>query len=242
MRVQRSSDVKEAIGERAAFFFVGAIGCGILSFVFIKYAGDGFFVPLGRVFGFFALALLGYGIYVVTRVRKVDSFYIECPICTESNELASEPKDTDVRCVACNHMIPLTNGVVLAVEQVRCGFCNSLNYFSSKTEVLLCEACNREIPITQEDGRPTKVLPKGFAVVDDNQMYELVLMSGGKNTEDLVKTLQHMLALNRNQVKEMLEGTPVTLLQGITRMKADMLTAQLSSHGAQAEARVFVQN
>jgi hypothetical protein len=44
-----------------------------------------------------------------------------------------------------------------------------------------------------------------------------------------------MLALNRNQVKQMLEELPVTLLTGIPRRKAEMLKAQLTIHDGIAE-------
>jgi len=241
MRIQRYSDVIETIGERAFYFFVGAVFSGALGALFLKYRGDGMFVGLGWVFVIAAVALLGYGIYVASQTTKVKSFSIECPVCTEVNELTEKPEDEDITCVACNHRIPIKDGKVLPVMQVRCGFCNSLNYYSDKTDLLICETCNHEIPIHQEDGKPVKHLPKGFAVVDDNMLYELVLVEPGKAGEDLIKTLQSMLALNRNQVKDMLDETPVTLLQGITRMKADMLTAQLTVHGAKAEARILEQ-
>jgi hypothetical protein len=46
-----------------------------------------------------------------------------------------------------------------------------------------------------------------------------------------------MLALNRNQVKQMLDELPVTMLTGITKKKAEMLQAQLSIHDGEAEIR-----
>jgi len=49
-----------------------------------------------------------------------------------------------------------------------------------------------------------------------------------------------MLALNRNQVKQMLDETPVTLLTGITKRKALILQAQLASHDAIADAKALV--
>ena len=241
MRIQRYSDVIESIGEKAFYFFVGAVFLGAFGALLLHYRGDGMFLGLGWVLVIAAVGCLIYGIYVTTQTTKVQSFSIECPVCTEVNELTEAPVNDDITCVACNHRIPIQDGNVLPVMQVRCGFCNSLNYYSDKTDLLICETCNHEIPIHQEEGRPTKQLPKGFAVIDDNMLYELVLVEAGKNNEDLVKTLQSMLALNRNQVKDLLEETPVTLLQGITRMKADMLTAQLTIHGAKAEARVLQQ-
>jgi hypothetical protein len=120
--------------------------------------------------------------------------------------------------------------------QVRCGFCNTLNYYSPKTEVLLCEDCNREVPISLDDSHTPKHI--AFARRDDDKLYELVLVSnGGRKTEDLISALQHMLALNRNQVKQMLDELPVTLLTGIPRMKAEMLQTQLSTNDAVAEFR-----
>jgi hypothetical protein len=44
-----------------------------------------------------------------------------------------------------------------------------------------------------------------------------------------------MLALNRNHVKQMFDELPVTLLTGIPRMKAELLQAQLATHGGFAE-------
>jgi hypothetical protein len=121
---------------------------------------------------------------------------------------------------------------------VRCGFCNALNYFSEKTDVLLCEECNHEVPISHEEGHiPKKRLATGFAVEDDDRPYELILVAHGPKTDDLIQTLQTMLALNRNQVKQMLSELPVTLLTGIPKKKAEMLRAQLSIHEGAADCR-----
>lgn len=237
MRIQRYSDVVEAISERAIYFFLGGIGCGIVAGLLFRYKGDGMFLGLAWVAVLAAVGLIGYGVYILTGTRKLESFSIQCPICYESNELTTKPENDDVTCVACNHRIPILNGVVLPVQQVRCGFCSHLNYYSEKTELLICENCNREIPIFQEEGKPQKHLPKGFVVIDDNTVYELVLTGGSKQNEELVKTLQSMLALNRNQVRDILEDLPQVLLQGINRTKGDMLSAQIKLSNGEVELR-----
>ena len=73
-------------------------------------------------------------------------------------------------------------------------------------------------------------------------MYEFILVAHGHKTEDLIESLQRMLALNRNQVKQMLQELPVTLLTGITRQKAEMLQAQLALHEAATEFRPMTQS
>ena len=132
MRIQRYSDVIESISEKAFYFFVGAVFSGAAGAILLKYRGDGYFEGLGWVLILAALGMLAYGIFVASETRKVKSFTIDCPICTEVNELTEKPEDEDITCIACNHRIPIKDGKVLPVMQVRCGFCNALNYYSAE--------------------------------------------------------------------------------------------------------------
>jgi uncharacterized protein YbaR (Trm112 family) len=234
--IQRTSDLIEIIAERAlTFAFVGFAGMAFAGLL-LKYKGEGVFVPLAIVLIVIFLPLTLFSIYEATKIRKVSSHPVACPFCEANNELVEAPTE-DIHCRSCNRMIPITDGKVLPVAQVRCGFCNTLNYYSDKTEVLLCEECNHEIPIAVEDGRPTKQMPSFYAVQDDDALYELVLVAHGYKTEDLINALQHMLALNRSQVKQLLSELPAVLLTGINRKKAEMLKAQLSVNDGLAEFR-----
>lgn len=236
-RTQRSSDLVEIHSERAVTYgFSGLVGLGFATLLYV-YRGDGMFVPLASIIGALALGSVGYAGYCITQARKVTAFDIPCPFCEFVNRMVSKPEE-DVACQECHRMIPLQDGKPMAVQQVRCGYCNELNYYSDKTEILLCENCNHEIPISLADGRvSTKKVAAAFVVKDDEALYELVLVAHGPKTEELINTLQHMLALNRNQVKQILEELPVTLLTGISRKKAEMLAAQLAIHEGLAELR-----
>ncbi len=241
-RIQKTSDIVEQHSERAVLFAGGGFLLAGIAFFLIRYRGDGAFVPLGYVLSLGALGLFATAGYTIGKVRRVAAHTLDCPFCTERVSLSEPPGEVDVRCSGCNRMIPIHEGRIVPVSQVRCGFCNGLNHYSDKTDALLCEECNHEIPIQHEEGYVSKKSVRGFAVVEDDALYELVLTDAddsaqGHHNEGLVAALQHMLALNRNQVKGLLDEVPVTLLQGITRMKADMLKAQLANHGATAEAR-----
>jgi len=236
-RVQRVSDVIEIISERAFYFGISGIALGGVAGLLLVYRGtSGMFVPLGTILGLMALGFIGYATYVGFQTRKVTREPVTCPFCQTVNELIGAP-DQDFDCCNCHRMVPIKDNIVLEVSQVRCGYCNELNYYSEKTEALLCEKCNHEIPLARDDNAPKKSIPLGFAVVDDEAMYELVLVGGGNKEEEIIASLQQMLALNRNQVKQMLSELPVTLLTGITRRKAEMLKAQLSIHGGEVEFR-----
>lgn len=234
-KVQRSSDVVEVHGERAFIFGLPGLALMGLGAFLLRYQGEsGMFVPLAAIFIALGLGLVGYGLWAAVQIRRVSTIHLQCPYCDARNSLVTNPEE-DFRCGECNRMVPVVDGAILPVEQVRCGFCNGLNYFSSKTEVLLCEECNHDIPISGDDDAPRR--HSAFAVQADDQSYELVLTAAGPKTEEIVTTLQHMLALNRNQVKGILEATPAVLLTGIPKMKAEMLRAQITMHGGQAEYR-----
>ncbi|HWD40710.1 MAG TPA: hypothetical protein VG944_17815 [Fimbriimonas sp.] len=237
-QVFRSSDVVEIHSEKAISYAVGAVFAISVAALLYYYRGStGMFVPLATIILVIGLGCLGYAAYCALQIRKVKYVFIDCPYCDGGNALTDAP-DEDFLCVECHRLIPIVDGKVLPVEQVRCGYCNALNFYSEKTDVLLCESCNHEIPIAHDEGHiQKKHLAIGFAVEEDDRPYELVLLAHGHKTEDLIQALQQMLALNRNQVKDMLANLPVTLLTGIPKRKAEMLKAQLSIHDAAADCR-----
>lgn len=240
MSQKRSSDVAEEISTKALAFGGGGLLLLVLGIIFFVFQGQGTLIGLAWVLMVLGAGCLLYAIYEVVQIRKIGGVVVECGYCKHKNRVTEAPM-TDFMCGACYKMIPILNGRVLAVHQVQCGFCQELAFYNEKTQVLLCEYCNHEIPISQDDGMmPTKKIAPGFAVQEDHNAYEFILVShDGHHTEDLIQSLQHTLALNRNQVKDMLERLPITLLQGIPKMKAEILQAQLATHGAVAEFKAM---
>jgi hypothetical protein len=232
-RVIRVSDIIEEYGEKAVMTgLTGLLATGLSALLF-AFRGQGSLDGLASVLALGGLAGVFYAVFCIYKARKVGGVKVVCPYCQVSQLIAEAPSD-DFACIGCNRMIPVREGEVLTVSQVRCGFCNSLNYYSPKTEILLCENCNHEIPISTESGEPTKKLMPGFAVQDDERLYELILTEVDHRSDELMASLQSILALNRNQVKNLLDDLPTVLLRGIPKKKAEMLRAQLSIHGAHA--------
>lgn len=232
--VEKSSDVVEVYSARALSAGLGGLVLILLAGLFLHYGATALAVVL-IVISLGLFALTGKS---VSDARKVPSFPATCSYCGATNKLLS-PLSEDFTCSSCQRFVPVKDGAVLPVEQVRCGFCNELNYFSEKTDALLCESCNREIPIAHDDSHVSrKKSVGGYAVVDDTRLYDLVLVAPGSKQEDVISCLQHMLALNRNQVKGIFEALPATLLTGIPKKKAEMLRAQLAVHDAEAECRI----
>lgn len=233
---QRSSDVIETFSAKAIGAGIGGVVGLLAGIPMILYKG--MMIGLGFVLVIGGVAALSYAIYELVQIKKVGGVKLECPYCKGTNVLTAQPNH-DFSCRNCHRMIPVENGRMLEVNQVRCGYCNTLNFYSERSFGLICESCDHEIPIAGLEGGRKRV--ENFAVRDDDQVYELVLVSAERMSEELIGVLQHMLALNRNQVKDILGNLPQPLLQGIPRKKAELLAAQINGHGAKAEYRVFTQ-
>lgn len=236
--IEQAANAKERVAADA----ITALAPGVIVLLFAavvwyyQKSQQGWFTSLGMVLALIGLALIGYGLFKMNKVRQIDCHPIDCPFCEKTNVLTQKP-DHDFRCVHCNRDVPVENGKVLNVYQVRCGFCNTLNYYSDKSTGLICESCDREIPIATDEETHAKKVFEAYTVHDDDQPYDLILLQAPDN-EDMVKTLQQMLALNRNQVKDIIDDLPQTLLTGIPKKKAELLTAQIAVHKGKAESKV----
>ncbi|MDI9639658.1 hypothetical protein QPK87_05065 [Kamptonema cortianum] len=236
--VEQVSTVREQIASEG----ITALAPGVIVVIvggimyFYQTTARGIFATLSVIIMVLGLGLIGYGVYKLSRTKRVESFDIDCPFCKHTNHLSSAPKQ-DFRCVGCDREVPIQDGEILEVFQVRCGYCNHLNYYSEKSTGLICEECDRQIPIATDEESPVKQVFEHFTIHDDNHPYDLVLVNVPKN-EEVIAVLQQMLALNRNQVKDMMEELPQTILTGIPKKKAELLAAQIQMHKGQAEIKM----
>ena len=234
--IDRSSNIREEIVQRSLFAIVpGAIALiiGVTMLLYRVQASVGLAWVL-TVLGFAAIV---YGVVQLFKLRDVEEHHINCPICSAKNSFSFPPM-SDVRCSGCNRQIPILDGRILRVFQVQCGYCKTLNYYSEKSTGLLCESCDRVIPIAVEEGLTPSANFDRFAAKEDVNPYDLILTDPGHHTEQMILVLQKMLALNRNQVKQIIETTPAILLTGIAKMKADRLLHDIQEAGGKADVKV----
>ncbi len=235
-QIARSEDVKEEIGTRSTLAIVPGVIAVVLG-ILMGVAYRGMFQGLGWVLLLAGIAAVGYGLFQLLQTRKVSEYVLACPFCGTSNVLVEEPSG-DVRCVDCARMIPIETGKVLQVFQVRCGYCSHLNYYSEKSTGLICENCDSVIPIAVDEVPEAAAMLEKYTLKEDHHPYDLVLLQGDPRSEKLISTLQHMLALNRNQIKMVLEALPQTLFTGIPKRKAEMLMRELSEAGGKSEFKI----
>lgn len=231
--IKRSSNIREEKTLRAFISIIPGIIVLVIALVMFRFT-SGYTVGLRWVLLLFSVAAICYGIWQLLEMRKITTFDVKCPFCDGKNTFTEEPMH-DVRCNHCNRDIPILDGRRLQVFQVRCGFCSELNWYSEKSTGLICEECDRVIPISTEEGAASPAM-ESYARHDDDTPYSLTLLDAGPKREEIIPVLQKMLALNRNQVKQIIDDAPMVLLQGVPKKKAELLAAQIAAHGGQADA------
>lgn len=233
---ERTTNVKEEYSSRGIMALAPGLILlliGIVMFIYQRSQG-GVLVALSVVLMVMAVGLICYSGVEFAKIKKVTTADVKCPFCEATNTFTSSPNE-DFRCMECNREVHVEpDGRILEVFQVRCGFCNHLNFYSERSTGLICEECDRVIPIATDQENKSEKIFDAYTVHDDDHPYDLILTSA-PNSEEMVSCLQKMLALNRNQVKEILEELPVTLLTGIPKKKAELLAAQIASYDGQAD-------
>ncbi len=235
---ERSSNLREEFALRAFISIVPgviALAVSIVLFVYnTRYSDAGYTVGLQWVLLVLSVPAIWYGVSQLVQMRKIASFDVKCPFCQASNRFTTQPMH-DVRCDRCNRDIPIVDGRTLRVFEVRCGFCSTLNWYSEKSTGLICEECDREIPISVSDDREASPAMHAYARHDDTERYNLVLLDPGPKREEIIAVLQKMLALNRNQVKEIMDDVPMTLLHGVPKKKAELMSSEIAACGGRSE-------
>ena len=236
---ERSSNLREEYALRAFISIVpGLIALTISIVLFVynsRYSDTRYTVGLQWVLLVLSVAAIGYGVSQLMQMRKIASFDVECPFCKAKNRFTTQPTH-DVRCDRCNRDIPIVDGRTLRVFEVRCGFCSTLNWYSEKSTGLICEECDREIPIAVGDERDASPAMHAYSRHDDATRYNLVLVDPGPRREEIIPVLQKMLALNRNQVKEIMDDVPMTVLHGVPKKKAELMASEITASGGRADA------
>lgn len=238
-KVERSSDLQERYG---AVLLTCAILGGIafvIGLLMVIYNSMFFVLAWMLLVGGLLAEITALMMLLKIRQTGQSSVPVICPFCDYRNLLLAAPT-ADFTCQSCARSVPIDDyGDVMPVEQVRCSYCNALNFYSAKSVGLLCEECGREIPLAVSDEVAAHSTTRSYAFVEDHESYRLILQTGGTKEEEMIPCLQQMLALNRNQVKDLLSEAPTILLEGIPKKKAELLSAQIAVHGGSASYEVI---
>jgi large subunit ribosomal protein L7/L12 len=79
--------------------------------------------------------------------------------------------------------------------------------------------------------------PAAAAAAAEKTEFDVILKSGGANKLNVIKEVKNLLNLGLKEAKDLVDGAPSTLKQGVSKEEANSLKDTLTAAGAEIEVK-----
>jgi large subunit ribosomal protein L7/L12 len=76
---------------------------------------------------------------------------------------------------------------------------------------------------------------EGAAVAEEKTAFNVVLKSGGASKLNVVKIVKDLTGLGLKEAKDMVDGAPKNIKEGVSKAEAEEIAAKLKEAGADVE-------
>ena len=77
----------------------------------------------------------------------------------------------------------------------------------------------------------------GAAAVEEKTAFDVILVSGGPSKLTVVKIVKELTGLGLKEAKDLVDGAPKAIKEGISKIEADEIVAKLKDAGAEVEVK-----
>jgi large subunit ribosomal protein L7/L12 len=77
----------------------------------------------------------------------------------------------------------------------------------------------------------------GAAAVEEKSEFDVVLKNFGAKKLDVIKAVREIIGLGLKEAKDLVEGAPKAVKEGVAKEEADKIAAQLTELGAEVELK-----
>jgi len=77
----------------------------------------------------------------------------------------------------------------------------------------------------------------GAAVVEEKTSFNVILKAAGPNKLNVVKVVKDLTGLGLKEAKDLVDGAPKPIKEGVSKADADALVAKLKETGAEVEVQ-----
>ena len=77
----------------------------------------------------------------------------------------------------------------------------------------------------------------GGAAAEEKTAFDVILKNGGANKLNVVKVVKELTGLGLKEAKDLVDGAPKPVKEGISKADADALVAKLKEAGAEVEVK-----
>jgi large subunit ribosomal protein L7/L12 len=77
----------------------------------------------------------------------------------------------------------------------------------------------------------------GAAAVEEKTSFDVILVSGGASKLGVVKIVKEMTGLGLKEAKDLVDGAPKPVKEGVSKAEADEIAGKLKEAGAEVEVK-----
>ncbi len=77
----------------------------------------------------------------------------------------------------------------------------------------------------------------GAAAVEEKTAFDVILVSGGASKLTVVKIVKELTGLGLKEAKDLVDGAPKAIKEGVSKSEADEVVAKLKEAGAEVEVK-----
>ncbi|MFN4006967.1 MAG: 50S ribosomal protein L7/L12 [Chitinophagaceae bacterium] len=77
----------------------------------------------------------------------------------------------------------------------------------------------------------------GAAAVEEKTAFDVVLVSGGASKLNVVKVVKELTGLGLKEAKDLVDGAPKPVKEGVSKAEAEEIAAKLKEAGAEVEVK-----
>lgn len=101
----------------------------------------------------------------------------------------------------------------------------------------LVKACEEEFGVSAAAAVVAGGAVAGGAATEEKTEFDVVLASAGDNKIKVIKVVREITGLGLKEAKEIVDGAPKTLKEGVSKEEAEDMKAKLAEVGASVEVK-----
>ena len=101
----------------------------------------------------------------------------------------------------------------------------------------LVTACEEEFGVTAAPVAVAGAVAGGAAAAEEKTEFDVVLANAGSQKIKVIKVVRELTGLGLKEAKEIVDGAPKTIKEGVSKEEAEDMKAKLAEVGAEVEVK-----
>ena len=101
----------------------------------------------------------------------------------------------------------------------------------------LVKACEEEFGVSAAAGVVVAAAGAGAAAEEEKTEFDVVLESAGEAKVKVIKVVRELTGLGLKEAKDLVDGAPKTIKEGVSKAEAEDIKAKLEEAGAKVELK-----